>query len=161
MTFSWTLNKAFWATKVVTIDFYELKAHCERWKHGQQRGTIQCFWSDFYYIDLIYQKQSWNIADKEGEGVLLYSSPLPAFQGELIASELRLFSHGPLVRLILTRWRASDEGTGKCASGSEAEWRKHIQKNKKSVWCIWCALIYFVGEIEASSLRVQQLQLLN
>lgn len=57
------------------------------------------------------------------------SSAFLAFQGELIASELRLFSHGPLVHLILTRWRASDDGTVKCASGEEEEGRgKYIQK---------------------------------
>lgn len=52
------------------------------------------------------------------------SSASLAFQGELIASEPRLFSHGPLVHLILTRWRASDNGTVKCAS----EWRRVKKK---------------------------------
>lgn len=47
-----------------------------------------------------------------------------AFQGELIASEPRLLSHGPLVHLILTRWRASDNRTVKCASG----WRGWVKK---------------------------------
>ncbi len=55
------------------------------------------------------------------------SSGFLAFHWELIASELRLFSHGPLVHLILTRWRASDDGTVKCASGEEENTYKKIQ----------------------------------
>lgn len=51
------------------------------------------------------------------------SSAFLVFQGEPIASEPGLFSHGPLVHLILTRWRASDNGTVKCASREEG-WRK-------------------------------------
>lgn len=62
--------------------------------------------------------------------LLLHSSAFLAFQGELIASELRLFSHGPLVHLILTRWRTSDNGTVKCASSEEEGGKKiHIKKN--------------------------------
>lgn len=60
------------------------------------------------------------------------SSASLAFQGELIASELRLFSHGPLVHLILTRWRASDDGTVKCVSEEERGEENNTQKN--SVW---------------------------
>ena len=58
--------------------------------------------------------------------LLLPSFAFLAFQGELIASELRLFSHGPLVHLILTRCRASDDGTVKCASreGEENTYKK-------------------------------------
>lgn len=52
--------------------------------------------------------------------------------GELIASERRLFSHGPLVHLILTRWRASDNGTVKCARGDGGAARgKYIRQKKK------------------------------
>lgn len=45
--------------------------------------------------------------------------PLPFLPsgGEPITSETRLLSYGPLVRLVLTRRRASDNGGVKCASG--------------------------------------------
>ncbi|CAB1448430.1 unnamed protein product [Pleuronectes platessa] len=58
------------------------------------------------------------------------SSASLAFQGELIASELRLFSHGPLVHLILTRWRASDDGTVKCAARDcVVDWQRDYQRS--------------------------------
>lgn len=69
------------------------------------------------------------------------SSALLAVRGgELIASERRLFSHGPLVHLILTRWRVSDNETVKCARGDGGAARgKYIRQKKREKKISVCA----------------------
>lgn len=77
---------------------------------------------------MIPRRRRRNIEAKEQKDLpfLLFSAFL-AFQGELIASELRLLRRGPLVHLSLTRLRASDDRIVKCVS-CEVGGRKYIQK---------------------------------
>lgn len=85
-----------------------------------------------------------NIAAKEEKDLSFLLLCLPGLPGGTDSSELRLFSHGPLVHLILTRWRASDDGTVKCERGEEERGGGGlIQKFSLG---IWSTLIYFLWE---------------
>lgn len=116
--------------QIISFPFCSLKCEQLHQMAAEEMGPTTHFTlqTKSFAVIMICPGQNFKIVVQDEEEPLLSPSSLSfaslAFQGELIASESGLLSHGPLVHLILTRWRASDNGTVKCASG----WRGRVKK---------------------------------